>query len=76
MANAYAICRKLANERHQAGFNYMLEALRRYCNPLPHLSEYEAKEARLMVGFIEVLLDQLYPRRTWEVCLEELPTLK
>ena len=54
----------------------MLEALRRYRHPLPHLSEYEAKEARLMVVFIEVLLDQLYPRGMWEKYLEELPTLQ
>ena len=76
MSAVFDTCREHANAWHQEGFKHMLEALRRYRHPLPHLSEYEAKEARLMVVFIEVLLDQLYPRGMWEKYLEELPTLQ
>lgn len=74
MSAVFDTCREHANAWHQEGFKHMLEALRRYRHPLPHLSGYESREARLMVAFIEILPDQLYPREIWENCQEELPT--
>ncbi len=72
MGAAYDKCVKLAQDRHQEGFTNLLMALRCYRHPLPHLSEYCSREARLMVRFLEVLLDQLYPRAMWEKYLEEM----
>lgn len=72
MTTAAETCRKNAQQWHQEGFIHLLKALQRYRYPHPHLSEYHSKEARLMVAFIEVLLDQLYPRSIWEKCLAEL----
>ena len=71
--SAYATCLKLAQERHHEAFNDLLSALRKYRSPLPHLPEYQSKEARLMVSFLEVLLDQLYPRNIWQKIYDELP---
>jgi len=61
-----------AQKQHAEAFEHLLQALRRYRHPLPALSTYHHKEARMMSQFLEVLLDQLYPREVWEQVLKEM----
>tara|TARA_R110000868_G_scaffold220195_1_gene471309 strand:+ start:897 stop:1133 length:237 start_codon:yes stop_codon:yes gene_type:complete len=66
---------KQAQDRQHDAFVNLLEAIRRYRAPLPMLSTYHSKEARMMKAFLEVLIDQLYPREIWEKYLDEMPSL-
>lgn len=70
-SKAYEAASKAAMDRHHEAFYRLLGALWRFRNPLPCLSQCHSKEARLMVAFLEVLLDQLYPREIWEKVLAE-----
>ena len=68
----YDKCVELAQKRYSDGIDALMTALYNFKNPLPHLSEYHSKKSRMMVDFIEVLLDQNYPRYMWQKVFEDM----
>lgn len=62
---------KEAMDQHHEAFERLLGALWRYRHPRGALSGQHVKDAALMVPFLEVLLDQLYPREIWERVLND-----